>query len=157
MSLRVIFLFGKLYREAAVASHYNQFNSNAKNQMLSFKSFFIKLSLFSLFTLLLLILWRNYGSERFQSSLMYALWVFFVVTTAFIHIVLVRVEEKDPKRFVGYYMGITAIKLFGYLTIITIYALLKREAALGFTLWFLVLYLLYSGFEVVILLKHFKK
>jgi hypothetical protein len=74
-----------------------------------------------------------------------------------IHVFLVKVAEKDPKRFVGYYMGITAIKLFGYLTIITLYALLKREAALGFTLWFLVLYLLYSGFEVVMLLKHFKK
>jgi hypothetical protein len=54
-------------------------------------------------------------------------------------------------------MGITAIKLFGYLIIITVYALLKKEAALGFTLWFLSLYLLYSGFEVVMLLKYLKK
>lgn len=88
---------------------------------------------------------------------MFALWVFFVASTAFIHYVLLTVSEKDPKRFVGYYLGITAIKLFGYLTIITAYALIKKEAALGFALWFLVLYLFYSGFEVVMLLKHFKK
>jgi hypothetical protein len=68
----------------------------------------------------------------------------------------VRVADKDPKRFVGYYMGITAMKLFGYLIIITLYALLNRQAALGFTLIFMLLYLLYSGFEVVMLLKHFK-
>jgi uncharacterized membrane protein len=88
---------------------------------------------------------------------MVPLWLFFVTTTFLIHAVLVKVAEKDPRRFVGYFMGITAIKLFGYLIIITIYALIEREAALGFTLWFLVLYLLYSGFEVVMLMKHFKK
>ena len=121
------------------------------------KSFYFKLAAFSLFTLGLLFLWKANASERFQSDLMLALWVFFVLTTAFIHYLLVSVSEKEPKRFVGYYMGITGMKLFGYLIIIVIYALLKKEAALGFTLWFLTLYFLYSGFEVVILLKHFKK
>lgn len=85
------------------------------------------------------------------------LWLFFVASTTLIHYVLVKVAEKDPKLFVGYFMGITAIKLFGYLIILTIYGLLKREAALGFTLQFLALYLLYGGFEVVMLMKHFKK
>ncbi|MBA3970801.1 MAG: hypothetical protein H0X46_01405 [Bacteroidetes bacterium] len=94
---------------------------------------------------------------RFQSDLTLLLWFFFVLSTFLIHYILVKVSEKDPKRFVGYYMGITAMKLFGYLIIIVIYALLKREAALGFTLQFLTLYLLYSGFEVVMLMKHFKK
>lgn len=125
--------------------------------MLSFKPFYIKLAIFSFFTFLILLLWRNYAADRFQSDFMYSLLIFFVLITMIIHVFLVKIAEKDPKRFVGYYMGITAIKLFGYLTIITLYALLKREAALGFTLWFLVLYLLYSGFEVVMLLKHFKK
>jgi hypothetical protein len=125
--------------------------------MHSLKSFSLKLLLFSLFTLALLCFWKQFASERFQSGLMVPLWMFFVVSTFLIHFILVKIAEKDPKRFVGYYMGITAIKLFGYLIIITIYALLKREAALGFTLWFLVLYFLYSGFEVVMLLKHFRK
>ncbi len=121
------------------------------------KSFYTKLAIFSLFTLALLFVWKGFASERFQSDLLPALWVFFVVSTAFIHYMLISVSEKEPKRFVGYYMGITAFKLFGYLIIIVIYALLKKEAALGFTLWFLTLYLLYSGFEVVMLLKQFKK
>jgi hypothetical protein len=121
------------------------------------KSFYLKLSIFSIFTLGLLFLWNAYATSRFQSNLMGALWVFFVLSTAFIHYVLVKVFDKNPRNFVGYFMGITAIKLFGYLIIITIYALIKKEAALGFTLWFLVLYLLYSGFEVIMLMKHFKK
>lgn len=121
------------------------------------KSFYSKLAIFSLFTLALLFVWKGYASARFQSDLLLTLWVFFVLTTGFIHYLLTTVSAKDPKRFVGYFMGITAIKLFGYLIIIVIYALLMKEEALGFTLWFLTLYLLYSGFEVVMLMKHFKK
>ena len=125
--------------------------------MSSFKSFLLKLTLFSVFTLGLLFLWETYASERFQSNLMFALWVFFVLSTALMHYFLISVSEKNPKLFVGYYMGITAVKLFGYLIIITIYGFIKREAALGFTLWFLALYLLYSVFEVIMLLKYLKK
>jgi hypothetical protein len=122
-----------------------------------FKPFFLKLSIFSLVTLGILFIWEKFAADRFQSDFMWALWFFFFVSTAFIHYILISVSEKDPKRFIGFYLGITGIKLFGYLSIITAYALIKKEAALGFTLWFLVLYLLYSGFEVVMLLKQFKK
>lgn len=125
--------------------------------MTNLRSFIIKLSVFSFFTLIILFIWKQYASERFQSDLMLPLWLFFVITTFLIHYVLVRADQKNPKTFVGYFMGITAIKLFGYLIIITIYALVVGKTALGFTLWFLVLYLLYSGFEVVMLMKHLKK
>lgn len=125
--------------------------------MPSLKSFTIKLFIFSLFTLSLLVLWIQFASDRFQSAMMVPLWLFFVLSTALVHYILIKADAKDPKRFVGYFMGITAIKLFGYLIIITVYALIKKEEALGFTLWFLVLYLLYSGFEVVMLMKHLKK
>jgi hypothetical protein len=121
------------------------------------KSFPFKLTLFSIFSLGLLFLWKTYASERFQSDFMFVLWLFFVVSTALIHYLLMKVSENEPKRFVGFYLGLTGIKLLAYLFIIMIYALLKREAALGFTLWFLVLYFMYSGFEVVMLLKQFKK
>lgn len=125
--------------------------------MTSIKPFLVKLSFFSLFTFALLVAWKMFTTPRFQSDLQDVLWLFFVLSTGFIHYILTKVANKNPKLFVGYFMGITAMKLFGYLIIITIYALIKKEAALGFTLWFLVLYLLYSGFEVVMLMKHFKK
>ncbi len=55
------------------------------------------------------------------------------------------------------YMTLAGLRLFGYLIIILIYAVLKREAALGFTLLFLLMYFLFSAFEVISLLKLFKK
>jgi uncharacterized membrane protein len=81
----------------------------------------------------------------------------FIVTTTLIHLFLVKSTEKEPKKFVVNFMLVTAIKLFGYLILILAYALIKREAALGFTVFFLAMYLLYSGFEVFTLLRHFRK
>ncbi|MBL7883752.1 MAG: hypothetical protein JNL69_06760 [Bacteroidia bacterium] len=125
--------------------------------MSSNKPFFKQLSIFSIFTLGILLLWNQFASERFQSNLTWLIWLFFIATTTLIHLFLVKSTEKDPKKFVVNFMLVTAIKLFGYLILILIYALIKREAALGFTVFFLAMYLLYSGFEVFTLLRHFRK
>lgn len=123
----------------------------------SFKGFFIQLSLFSMLTVVVLFLWQNYASPRFQTSLGLLIWSFFIATTALIHVVLLKSTENNPKKFITSFMVATALKLFSYLIIILVYALIKREAALGFVMLFLVMYFLYSAFEVVVLLKHFKK
>jgi hypothetical protein len=121
----------------------------------SLKPFFIQLAIFSVFSIAILLLWQQYASSRFQTNLAWPIWGFFLLSTTLIHVKLVRIA--DPKKFVYSFMGITGIKLFGYLMIILVYALLKRENALGFTLFFLVMYFLHTGLEVFTLLKHFKK
>lgn len=125
--------------------------------MNAFKSYYFSLFLYSAFTGLIVFLWNNYSSERFQTDLSWGIWAFFIVTTVLIHTVLTNAATKNPKKFILAFMLTTAIKLFGFLILILIYALIKREAALGFTLLFLAMYLLYSGFEVVTLLKFFKR
>lgn len=122
----------------------------------SLKPFFTQLAVFSVFTISILLLWQRFAAPRFQTDLAWFIWAFFIVTTALIHMALMRVVET-PKKFIYYFMGLTGIKMFGYLTVILVVALLKREAALGFTLFFLVMYFLYTGLEVFTLLKHFKK
>ena len=121
------------------------------------KSFFTQLNIFSLVTLAFVLLWNQYASARFQTGLTWFVWAFFIVTTTLIHLFLVKSTEKEPKKFVVNFMLVTAIKLFGYLILILAYALIKREAALGFTVFFLAMYMLYSGFEVFTLLRHFRK
>jgi len=121
------------------------------------KSFFTQLTIFSIVTLAFVLLWNQYASARFQTGLTWFIWVFFIATTTFIHLFLVKSTEKEPKKFVVNFMLVTAIKLFGYLILILAYALIKREAALGFTVFFLAMYMLYSGFEVFTLLRHFRK
>ncbi|MGZ4053469.1 MAG: hypothetical protein ACXVPU_00030 [Bacteroidia bacterium] len=124
---------------------------------ISFRSFFIKLTLFSAVSFGALWLCQRFATPAFQTNLFWVIWLFFIVTTALIHIVLIKAAAQDPKKFVNYFMGITSLKLFAYLIIIIIYALLNRAGAQGFIVCFLLSYFLYSGFEVVTLIKHFKK
>lgn len=124
---------------------------------LSFKPFLIKLFLFSIVTLGLSWLCQHFASPRFQTNLFWVIGLFFIATTLLIHVVLIKAANEDPKKFINYFMGITALKLFAYLIIIIIYGLLDRDGAQGFIVCFLLNYFLYSGFEVVTLTKHFKK
>lgn len=117
--------------------------------------YFLYLGVFSIFTLAGLLLWKTYASPRFQTHLIWAIWLFFILATTALHLFLTRIT--DPKKFIIYFMAISGLKMFCYLIIIFIYALLKKEAALGFTLFFITMYFLYSGFEVVLLLKEQKK
>lgn len=121
------------------------------------RSFFIQLIAFSVFAGGILLLWQQYASERFQTHLAWYLLGFFIVVTALIHIVLMKAADENPKKFIIWFMAITGVKLFTYLIIIMIYGLLKGSEALGFVILFLVLYLLYSAFEVVTLLRYLKK
>jgi hypothetical protein len=122
-----------------------------------FGPFFLKLAVFSAFTLGILLLWQHFASPHFQTSVWWAIWAFFIITSAVIHVVLVRASAKDPRKFVTNFMGMTAMKLFGYLIIIIAYGLACRDTAQGFIICFLITYFLYSGFEVVTLMRHFRK
>ena len=123
----------------------------------NFGPFYLKLGIFSLITLGIILLLQHFASPHFQTDLWWAILLFFVLSSALIHIVLVRSAAGDPKRFVTKFMGMTAMKLFGYLIIILAYGLASRDTAQGFIICFLVCYFLYSGFEVVTLIRHFKK
>lgn len=125
--------------------------------MVSFKAFFVQLTVFSIISLGILLLWQHFASLHFQTDLYLVIWLFFIITTAVIHVVLVRAASQDPRKFVTYFMGMTGIKLFAYLIIILAYGLASRETAQGFIICFLITYFLFSGFEVITLMRHFKK
>ena len=120
------------------------------------RSFFIKLSVFSIFTLGILIAWQRFAPARFQTKVDWYIWGFFILSTLIIHLVLMTVVS-DAKKFARYFMGITGIKLLTYLLIILIYSVLNKETALGFSLFFLAMYVLYSGLEVFTWMRHFRR
>jgi len=123
----------------------------------SSKTYFIRLLFFSVLSGVLVFLWNTYAAARFQTNLSWGLVIFFISITAAIHFFLTKSTDQDPKKFVFRYMMISGLKLFGFLIIILIYALIKRQEALGFTLLFLTLYLFFSAFEAITLLRYFKK
>ena len=123
----------------------------------SIKPFLIQLGLLSVFAFAGLYFWQQYASLRFQTHLGWLIVFFFTVVTIATHTLLLKAADESPKKFIMYFMTLTGVRLFGYLIIILVYALIKREAALGFTILFLIMYFLYTAFEVIALLKLLKK
>jgi hypothetical protein len=100
--------------------------------------------------------------------------VAFLLITAISHYVVTktdveRIENKpDPnlskeeqmkkitaieRRFISSYMLITAIKLLSFLILLALYAYFNKEDAIRFCLNFMVLYMLYSIFEIIYIKK----
>ncbi|MFI5164248.1 MAG: hypothetical protein ACHQHP_03260 [Bacteroidia bacterium] len=83
--------------------------------------------------------------------------VFFITATFLVHIRMIEAGKKRPGVLVRNFMVVTVIKFFVYLLILVAYCLLHPENAVRFTSAFLLLYFLFSAFEVAALLKHFKE
>lgn len=94
--------------------------------------------------------------EKFISSTLPALFVFFFTATGVVHYILLRISLKRPNSFINYFMLLTFGKLLFYLTIILVYALIKRNDAVSFILSFATLYLFFTAFEVTQSLSHAK-
>jgi len=92
--------------------------------------------------------------DNFISPVLPGLFVFFFSATGVVHYILLRISVKRPNSFINYFMLLTFGKLMFYLTIILIYALVKRDEAVSFILSFAVLYLLFTAFEVTQSLSH---
>lgn len=76
----------------------------------------------------------------------------FSVTLLF-HYVVLKASEKKFNRFISYFMMATVAKLLLYIVIIFLYVYLNRSDTLPFVITFLLLYFIYSIFEIINLLK----
>lgn len=77
----------------------------------------------------------------------------FFLVTAFIHYILLRITRLNPRRFVSYFMLATFIKLIVYFSAVLVFVFTNRENILSFIITFFVMYILFTVFEVVLILK----
>ena len=91
--------------------------------------------------------------EKYVTPTLPFLFAFFLSVTIIVHYILLKVSEKKTPAFINYFMLLTFGKLIFYLTIILIYAFVNREDLLPFTITFFILYIFFTGFEVVVSLK----
>lgn len=94
------------------------------------------------------ILYTTLLAEYYKSVLLFAV-LFFFVATNLIHSFLLKIAVKSGSRFSSHYMAISFFKMFFYLLVAVIYALINREFAKIFLANFLVLYVIYTTFEVI--------
>lgn len=79
--------------------------------------------------------------------------LFFYLATNLVHAYLLGVADKSGSRFTSKYMAVSFIKMFVYLAIAIVYVAMNKENAKPFVAGFLLLYIVYTSFEVVEFLK----
>jgi hypothetical protein len=79
--------------------------------------------------------------------------IFFVVTTIAIHAYQLQLAKKDTAKFTRSNMVITFLKLFLYSAAAIVYIAVDTKNAKPFVVCFILLYIVYTLFEVFSLLK----
>jgi hypothetical protein len=93
---------------------------------------------------------------RYFSLALPFLFPFFIAVTLISYYILLKALHKKFSRFVNIFMLMTGVKLFFFIAVIAVYLFLNKEDALAFTGNFFLLYLLYTIFETVSIIRYSK-
>lgn len=121
------------------------------------KNFIIKSSILTIIVFMLgVVLYAAFMSSFYRSILAVLPLLFFVVTNL-VHFYLLKTAAQSNARFTAHYMAASFLKMFFYLALAIAYAFLNKEHAKIFLINFLLLYIIYTTFEVVELSKVFRQ
>jgi len=121
------------------------------------KQFFIRSSILTLIVFAVgLILYITVLKVYFFPMLPFVVFFFFGVTNL-VHAYFLSISAKSNSRFTSKYMAVNYIKMFFYLLIAIVFVVLNKEIAKVFVANFLVLYIIYTIFEVNQFLKRIKQ
>lgn len=123
-------------------------------QPLSFSRFLKKLMVYSgILAILSIGAFISFPANYFSPAYPY-LFLFFIVTTLTGYWLIIRSAYEKPVRFINTYLLVTVVKLLVFTGILVVYILLNKKDALPFGLSFLILYLLFTVFEVISLVSY---
>ena len=94
---------------------------------------------------------------KFITPALFFLFPFFISVTLITSYILIRESGGRFIRFLNIYMIITIVKLFLYFAVLVVYIMLNKKDLLPFSITFMVLYLLYTIFEVIWLVRFSKQ
>jgi len=122
-----------------------------------YQKFLLELTILSMILGLLDFLLSRFLTDSIISPAIPYLLILFYVATALVHYILLRITVLNPRKFVGYFMLATFIKLMSYMIVIVVYAFYVKEGILPFILSFFTLYIIYTVFEVAAILAQTKE
>lgn len=117
------------------------------------KKFSLRILIFSIVVAGLCALFQWLVPAYASPALPFIVLFFFVITLFTIFVVLRDDQGKDGQRFVSGYLLSRIIKLFSCLLFLLLYILLNKEDAWKFGFSFIIIYFLFSIFEVLLLKK----
>ena len=117
------------------------------------KQFLIKSTILTIIVFILgSIIYFTILKSFYLSVLPYTV-LFFYLGTNLVHAYLLKIAGNPGNRFTSQYMAVSFLKMFIYLAVAIVYVLVNRENTKSFMAGFLLLYLIYTIFEVYEFLK----
>ena len=123
----------------------------------AFHYYIIQLSFFSVLIFLTSFLIKENTESDFLIEHVMILQITFFFTYLFSHKILITFKKKSPNKFIRVFMLNTALKMFVLLIVLVSALFLINTNHFSFAISFLILYLLYAGFELYFLLSLFKQ
>ncbi|MCF8331408.1 MAG: hypothetical protein K9H84_03065 [Bacteroidales bacterium] len=121
------------------------------------RTFLRDLTLFTAGIFVLAILYNWLAPAELISQVMFYIIVFFYVLTIFVHRLLLKGNKYRFAQFNNRYILGTVIKILVMTVVMFVYSFEFPEDALNFLITFLILYLLFTAFEVVSIVKTIDK
>jgi len=116
------------------------------------QGFFITLLLAVIGYFLFTVVFNPY----YQVILPFVLLFIFLFTTV-IHAMLLKTARKKPKKLVNRFLMLTGLKMIIYLFIMIIYLVISKQDSAPFLLTFLIVYLVFTIFEISSILSYLKR
>ena len=112
------------------------------------KTFLAKSSFLTVIVFILgAILYSTLLKPYYLNILPVAVALFYVITNL-VHAFLLKISISSGSRFTSWYMAVSFTKMFFYLAVAIVYAIIFRDEAKIFLVNFLFLYAVYTIFEV---------
>lgn len=113
------------------------------------KSFLVKSSFLTLLVFILGEILYSTLLKPFYLTILPVMVALFYIVTNLVHAYVLRISISSGSRFTSYYMAASFTKMFFYLAVAIVYAIINKEEAKIFLINFLLLYTVYTSFEVV--------
>ena len=124
---------------------------------IEYSKFIIKLLLLTISIFLIAFFIFKFFLCMYYLNIFPYLLMFFAIITALFHYFLIKSSQHEIKKFINTFMIFTGIKLMLYILFILIFILLNKSSAVVFVMGFIILYVIYSIFEIISIVKYLKK
>lgn len=123
------------------------------SQKIPIKKFSFRVLVFSVIIAGLSVIFQLVCPQFASPALPFIVLFFMFITLFTLYIVLRNDKAKAEKRFVSNYLLSRIIKMISCLLFVILYVVLNKKDAWKFAIAFLIIYFLYSVYEVIILKK----
>lgn len=112
------------------------------------KQFILKSTVLTIIVFILGTIVYSTILKQFYLSILPFATLFFLIVTNLVHAYLLQIAGKSSQRFSGQYMAASFLKMFFYLAVAIVYVVFNKGNAKLFIANYLLLYIVYTGFEV---------